>query len=123
MAKQILVVDGNVNVRETTRTLLVSRGYVVHTEMTAQAAIAFLGECEGGIDVVVTAGMLMDGSTGLRLVRDLKARWPKLRVIFMSGASVEEEALTAGADAFIAKPFAVERLIALIESASLAAYP
>jgi two-component system catabolic regulation response regulator CreB len=68
-------------------------------------------------DLVLLDEGLPDGS-GLDLCRELKRRWPLLPVLLVTAlprSSIFGEALAAGADDFIAKPFDPDALLAAAE--------
>jgi DNA-binding response OmpR family regulator len=68
-------------------------------------------------DLVLLDEGLPDGS-GLELCRELKDRWPALPVLLVTAlprSSILEEALAAGADTFIAKPFDPDEILAAAE--------
>lgn len=68
---------------------------------------------------VVLADIRMPGMDGCELLREIRRRAPlaRLPVVALSAgalASEREAALAAGMDGFIAKPFDVERAVALL---------
>ena len=72
---------------------------------------------EEAVDLVLLDVRLPDGS-GLDLVREIKSRNPDLGVVVMSASVLpaeREEALRAGCDAFVAKPYVPGELLATLE--------
>ena len=66
---------------------------------------------------VVVLDVQLPGRSGLDVLRSVRHRWPKLPVIVTTafgGDDMEETALRAGADAYIAKPFRMDRLLDLL---------
>lgn len=80
-------------------------------------AEALLGTC--AYDLIVLDRRLPDGS-GIELIRRLRTRGSAVPVIMLTAAdSIAErvEGLSAGADDYVVKPFAIEELVARIRAA------
>jgi DNA-binding NtrC family response regulator len=78
-----------------------------------------MDSADGKVDVVLT-DMVMPGMSGPDLVTRLRARWPKLGVVMMSGYSGDSYAgseLIPGDVGFLEKPFAVADLRRTIRNA------
>jgi DNA-binding NtrC family response regulator len=92
-------------------------GYVVIEAESAQQAIACLGERR--FEVVVTDLSMPPGASGLEVVRALRARQPSAAAIVLTGQSTVTDcvdAMRAGANDFVAKPFHPESLADVIRS-------
>jgi DNA-binding response OmpR family regulator len=66
---------------------------------------------------VVLLDVQLPGRNGLEVLQSVRLRWPELPVIVTTafgGSDVEDAAVRAGADAYIGKPFRMERLLAVI---------
>ncbi|MDQ3207739.1 MAG: response regulator, partial [Gemmatimonadota bacterium] len=63
--------------------------------------------------------LMMPGISGTELARRLKARWPALPILFMSGYSVEDLRLQGASDfeGLIQKPFTPDRLVKSVAAA------
>jgi CheY-like chemotaxis protein len=112
----ILLVDDDAAVRATTGELLLLYGYRIVDADSGAAALALL-ETGVTVDVVVT-DVAMPGMTGPELARELRARWPRLPVVFISGHA-DPEAVSGpdGLRHFVRKPFRPSDLAAQIELA------
>jgi CheY-like chemotaxis protein len=66
--------------------------------------------------VAVVVDLMMPGMDGLEAIRALRAdpATAGVRVVAVSAGGAEAEALAAGADAFLAKPFRIDRLVELV---------
>jgi CheY-like chemotaxis protein len=111
----ILLVDDEEFILETASETLVEAGYNVLTaENGKEAYIIYKGRA-GDIDVVVTDLMMADGD-GFELIRSLRRLEKDVPLIAVSGmaAHKSQEALDAGANIFVSKPFTADKLLAAI---------
>ena len=110
---RVLVVDDNADLRTSLKELLELLGYEVETARDGAAALALQGA--RGVAIVIT-DIFMPGTEGMETIAKFKHRWPKVRVIAMSGGgevakkSYLQAALHVGADATLRKPFTLETL-------------
>ena len=112
-ALRILVVDDEADLVVTYRRLFGRQGYDVESASTRAGGLAIIDSAPP--DLVIADLDLRDGD-GLDLVRT--APTPS-RVIVVSGrpsSGAREEALEAGASAFVAKPFSAGALGDLVRS-------
>lgn len=121
---RILCVDDHDDTSEMLQLLFTGPDYEVHTARTVEEALGLARSLE--FDLYVLDKRLPDG-TGLELCKKLNAQTPGIPCIFYTGDAYEihrQEALQAGADAFVAKPDleglikAVEELLAQRECAA-----
>jgi two-component system KDP operon response regulator KdpE len=113
---RVLVVEDEEPIRRLLRTTLEAEGYAVCEAASARAADALAGNRR--IDVFLVDLGLPDGS-GVDLIRRLRS-WTRRPVLVLSARSHEQqkvEALDAGADDFITKPFGVHELHARLRVA------
>lgn len=110
----ILIVDDEVNMRETLADILSRRGYHVATAETGEQAVEM---CSANAYDVVLMDVRMPGLGGVDAFRMIRRHQESVRVIMMSAYSVDElknVALDEGAVAFLDKPLEVESVIRLI---------
>jgi NtrC-family two-component system response regulator AlgB len=111
----VVVVDDDRNILTTVTLGLKSLGCRVRSAESAEAALAFLAA--GPADLVLT-DMRMDGTSGIDLVREVRARYPDaLCVVMTAFASFENavSAIKAGAFDYLPKPFSVAQLEHLLD--------
>ncbi len=96
----ILVVDDNDSVRIVTATLLRDLGYRVLEASSADAAIVQASAFDY-VDMVVT-DVMMAGGDGIILASRLRARWPDLPIIFVTGFAYRDG---LQGETVLAKPF------------------
>ncbi len=116
---RILVVDDEPAVRFALTEMLEDRGHGVIDVASGDAALEHLTE----VDVVVT-DLAMPGLDGLGLLREARRRVPGLPVIVLTARGSEKsavEAMRAGAEDYLTKPFDVDEVALAITRAAEAA--
>lgn len=113
----LLVVDDDARSRELMRVILGHAGYRVVVAPDARAAIELL---EAERPAAVLADLLMPGMTGIEFCRWVRGRpdFANLRFLLLTGmdtADTRGEALAAGADAVLTKPFVRTQLVAQLQ--------
>jgi two-component system response regulator MprA len=114
---RILVVDDERAVRESLRRALELEGYTVELAIDGEAALARLA-ANGRPDAVLL-DVLMPGVDGLEVCRRLRAAGSRVPVLMLTArAEVQSRVsgLDAGADDYLAKPFALEELLARLRA-------
>ncbi|MDY3619403.1 response regulator transcription factor [Agathobaculum sp.] len=107
----ILVVEDDSAVRNLISTTLETHGYKYHTAPTGEAAV--LEAASHNPDVVLLDLGLPD-MDGVDVIRKIRS-WSGMPIIVISARSEDTdkiEALDAGADDYLTKPFSVEELLA-----------
>jgi DNA-binding response OmpR family regulator len=115
-ARRILVVDDEADLVATYRRLFGRQGYDVESAGTRAGGLALI--ISGSPDIVIADLELPDGD-GLDLVRAARTAALPSRVIVVSGrpsSGAREDAMAAGASAFVAKPFSAGALGDLVRS-------
>ncbi len=113
---RILVVDDEPQIRRVMRTTLVSRGYVVSTARSGEEALEKLREDRYDL---VLLDMNMPGIGGMEACRTIRSQ-SDIPIVILSIRNAEREkvdALDAGADDYVTKPFSMQELLARIRAA------
>ncbi|HWP62337.1 MAG TPA: ATP-binding protein [Candidatus Binatia bacterium] len=114
----ILLVEDEAAVRALVRRILEGDGYAVVEAADGGAAEAAAADLDAPPDLLVS-DVVLPGLTGPELARRLRARWPDLRIVFVSGYPAPEAGLDGAAEgaAFLAKPFSPDQLRAAVATA------
>ncbi|KRR19748.1 response regulator transcription factor [Bradyrhizobium retamae] len=113
----ISIVDDDGSVRAAINNLLKSRGYIVHTFVSAEE---FLRSPHLNGTSCVIADVQMSIMSGLDLLTHMRAQGYNAPFIFITAFPddrVHARALSAGAICFLAKPFAGQHLIRCLDTA------
>jgi two-component system nitrogen regulation response regulator NtrX len=119
MAIDILIVDDENDIRKLIKGILEDEGYATRQANDSTKAYA---EIEAKTPHIVILDIWLQGSEhdGLEILKNIKAKYPLLPVIMISGHGTIETAVSAikiGAYDFIEKPFKSDRLLLMIERA------
>ena len=110
----VLVVEDEAAMREVTRRILARNGYQVITAVNGIDAIQVAASYPGDIDVLLT-DVIMPQMLGKEAAERIRARYPAVKVLFMSGYTQgvldTQGVLEAGVN-LIEKPFAEASLLA-----------
>jgi two-component system, OmpR family, response regulator len=114
--QRILVVDDEPSIVDAVATALRYEGYEVEEASTGLEALAAVGRKEP--DLIVLDWMLPD-IDGLEVGRRLRERGFRMAVLFLTAKDATEdkvEALRAGGDDYVTKPFSLAEIVARIEA-------
>jgi two-component system cell cycle sensor histidine kinase/response regulator CckA len=113
----ILLVEDEEGLRGLNARGLASRGYTVLEAANGVEALRILEERSGEVDLVVSDVVMpeMDGPT---LLKEMRKRNPELKIVFVSGYAedaFEKNLPEGGQFAFLAKPFTLKNLVAVVK--------
>ena len=117
MTAIISIVDDDESVREATKSLVRSLGYIALTFSSAEEFLA--SECVRDTACVIT-DLHMPGLSGLEMQSRLIAEGYKVPIVFITAYPEErhrQRALHDGAVCFIGKPYSEKHLISCLERA------
>ncbi|MBV8079873.1 MAG: response regulator transcription factor [Actinobacteria bacterium] len=114
--KRILVVDDEQSIVDAVATALRYEGYEVEEALSGRAALTLATAAEP--DLVVLDWMLPD-LEGIEVGRRLRAQGLRTAILFLTAKDATEnkiEALRAGGDDYVTKPFSLAEIVARIEA-------
>jgi two-component system, OmpR family, KDP operon response regulator KdpE len=115
MAERVLVVDDEMQITRVLRAALSAQGYDVRTANEPEEALRLIHDWMP--DLIVT-DLMMPGMTGVELARAVRAK-SKVPILVLSVRDQERtkiEALDAGADDYVTKPFSTQELLARVRA-------
>ncbi len=119
MAADILIIDDEADIRDLVAGILEDEGYTTRTARDSDDAVAVIGARRPNL---IFLDIWLQGSRldGLQLLANIKAEYPELPVVMISGHGNIETAVAAikqGAYDFIEKPFKADRLVLVADRA------
>ena len=114
--RNILVVDDERQITRVLKTALSSRGYAIRTATDGDEALHIMQEWS---PVLVITDLRMPNMSGLQLCQRIRAK-SQVPIIVLSVKGedqVKVEALDAGADDYVTKPFSMDELLARMRAA------
>ena len=116
----ILLVEDDSTMRFTTQVLLKKNGYQIFDAENGVEAMALWEKHHDQIDLLITDMVMPAGISGLQLADKLKSLNPGLRIIIMSGYSMElagKEFTDSSSVKFLYKPFSTDIFLQTIRQA------
>lgn len=118
LSPKLLIVDDDPTVLSVMKKLAIGAGYTTFSVQSGEDALRTL-ETGEKIDVLIT-DVCMPGMDGMELLRKVKAGYPDVEVIMVTGFGTLETAvqtLRHGAVDYLKKPFKVDEFLGAIERA------
>jgi two-component system, OmpR family, KDP operon response regulator KdpE len=115
---KVLVVDDDAAMRRTLRSSLAAQGYAITEARSGEEALREIGQSP--VDLVLL-DVEMPGIGGMEACRRLRAATPQTGIVMVTVCDSEEDkiqALEAGADDYITKPFSFRELLARLRAIS-----
>ena len=112
---RILIVDDDAQILKALRINLVARGYEV---VLARTGLEALDQAAKSRPDLVVLDLGLPGLNGIQVIEGLRG-WTDLPILVVSGRSDSADkvdALDAGADDYVTKPFAIDELLARIRA-------
>jgi DNA-binding NtrC family response regulator len=112
---RILIIDDDENIRKVLQTILEDEGYFVETADTAKKGIE---RSENAFYNLALIDVRLPDMEGIELLTKLRETKPKMRKIIVTGYPTLQNAVAAvnkGADAYVMKPFDVEKILMTIK--------
>jgi CheY-like chemotaxis protein len=109
----VLLVEDEPAIREVTRRILSRRGYHVITAASGREAIDIAANHTGGIDVLLT-DVVMPQMLGKEAAARIRALWPSVKVLFMSGYTqglLDTQGVLEAGVSLVEKPFTEASLL------------
>jgi len=116
-SKHVLLVEDELPLRQAIAEQLTDRGYQVQEADSGEAALALLSEF--AFDIIIT-DLRLPGVDGATLVQSAVDRYPEIVAIVVTGYGTVKDAVAAikrGAWDFVAKPFQIDELLHVMDSA------
>jgi two-component system response regulator HydG len=111
----VLVVDDEVNMRASLTGMLQDAGYDVSAVESAESALRLLARDQF---LMVITDARLGGMSGYELLAEIKKRWPQMPVLMITAYATPRlavEAIKAGAEDYVSKPFAPEELLHAVQ--------
>lgn len=113
--EQILIVEDDLTVQQTIQSLLEAHHYATLVASNGHEAIALYQNHQAQLDLVIL-DITMPEMSGIELIQKLRELDATARIIAISGLPANRQpALSAGANAFLAKPYHLDTLMAEVD--------
>lgn len=112
---RIIIVDDDEGIRETLAAILQEEGYHIDTAESGKEAIEKTNEKFYNLALI---DIRLPDIEGIDLLKEIKGTVPKIRKIIITGYPTLQNAMEAvnnGADAYVLKPFDIEKVLTIIK--------
>jgi DNA-binding NtrC family response regulator len=112
---RILIVDDDENIRKVLLAILMDKGYTVDSVGTAREAVE---KSKRKFYNLALIDIRLPDMEGIELLTKMRDTTPKMRKVIVTGYPTLQNAVDAvnrGADAYIVKPFDVEKVLSAID--------
>ena len=115
---RILLIEDDPSLCDTVKLQLQNQGYTVDSSYDGMEGLSFIKQ--QAYDLIILDRMLpsLDGISVLKAMRSLNITIPVIMVTALNSIGDKVTGLDAGADDYLAKPFAIEELLARIRALS-----
>jgi CheY-like chemotaxis protein len=110
---RILLVEDNMQVAEVTAAMLSDAGYEVKASPSASAALDLL-KGNRDFDIIISDIAMEEGISGLELARHVRAMWPRLPIVLMTGYSEALKETDLAEMPVVFKPFTEQEMLAAL---------
>ena len=113
---RIIIVDDDEGIRETLAAILQEEGYHVDTAESGREAIE---KTNAKFYNLALIDIRLPDIEGIDLLKEIKETVPKIRKIIITGYPTLQnaiEAVNSGADAYVLKPFDMEKVLKIIKA-------
>ena len=118
MKQKILIVDDSFYMRTILKNMLSDAGYSIVGE--ASDGVTAINMAKETNPDLVTLDLILPDNTGLDVLKAIKKDNPSVKVVIVSAVGQEaivKDALNHGAQSYIVKPFAEDKVIEIINNA------
>ncbi len=116
---EVLLVDDSAVMRELLTEAIDDPHTVIDEASNGREAVEIVEERDGSIDVILM-DIVMPELDGIEATRQIKSMYPSLKVVFCTSVTQQDrmkDAIEAGADGYIPKPFEEGIISVAIEDA------
>lgn len=115
----ILLVEDEAPVRMFSSHALTNKGYKIIEASNSEDALEVMENQGEDVDIIIT-DVIMPGMNGPSLISEIQKKYPKVKVIFISGYAEEAFSDAYGVDNdndfnFLSKPFTLQQLVAKVK--------
>jgi DNA-binding NtrC family response regulator len=107
---RLLLVEDNAEVAEATEPMLASWGYAVRGARSGDAARELIDQSSGGFELMLTDIVMPGGTDGLALARYVRARYPQVGIVLMTGHARETDKAMGEGFVVLQKPWTPQAL-------------